>query len=126
MNVCIDFLNSLRNIHLQQDGAPAHHATDKQAFRNEKFPNRWISKFDPVPWPARNPDLTSCGNALWEIIKQHVLREYPSDIDTLKQTVLDAFQNFDMNVLPEIHSRTYGRIYLWVTLRGLQVDPYDK
>ena len=102
------------------------HCHKHVSFLNEEFLNRWIGKFGPVPLPARSPGLTSCDNALWEIIKQHVLREYPSDVDTLKQTVLDAFQNFDINVLPEIHSRTYRRIRLCVTLRRLQVDPYDK
>ena len=55
--------------HLQQDDVPAHTAHAIRNFLNETFQDRWVSKHGPTPWPPRSPDITSCDNALWGILK---------------------------------------------------------
>ena len=63
--------------HFQQDGAPAHTALNSRNFLNTHFPDRWVGKFGSIQWPPRSPDLTSCDNSLWWIIKPKVLRQQP-------------------------------------------------
>ena len=40
------------------DGAPAHFSIAARQVLNDKYPNRWIGRGGPVPWPPRSPDLT--------------------------------------------------------------------
>ena len=42
----------------QQDGAPPHWGLIIRDFLNETFPNRWIGRNGPTPWPPRSPDIT--------------------------------------------------------------------
>jgi len=42
----------------QQDGAPPHCGSDVRRFLDATFPNRWIGRDGPTPWPPRSPDIT--------------------------------------------------------------------
>jgi len=42
----------------QQDGAPPHWGSDVGRFLDATFPNRWIGRYGPTPWPPRSPDAT--------------------------------------------------------------------
>ena len=42
----------------QQDCAPPHWGLMVCDFLNETFPNRWIGRIGPTPWPPRSPDIT--------------------------------------------------------------------
>ena len=41
----------------QLDGAPAHWGLNVRAFLNATFPERWIGRDGPTPWPPRSPDI---------------------------------------------------------------------
>ena len=43
---------------LQHDGAPENFDINVRNHVNVTYPNRWIGRGGPVPWPARSPDLT--------------------------------------------------------------------
>ena len=49
----------------QQDGAPPHWGMIVRDFLNETFPNRWIGRNGPTPWPPRSPDITPLDFFLW-------------------------------------------------------------
>lgn len=114
-----------RVMHFQQDGAPAHTAKTVRDFLNEKFPDKWVGKFGPTPWPARSPDLTSCDNALWGIIKKHVQEERPNSVADMKKAIEKAFSQISDETLLKIHERSFKRLRLCVDLGGIQVDHYD-
>ena len=42
----------------QQDGAPPRWGSDLHRFLDATFPNRWIGRDGPTPWPPRSPDIT--------------------------------------------------------------------
>ena len=79
-----------------------------------------------TPWPPRSPDLTSCDNALWGIVKNLVKGERPTTLPQLKDSITQAFMHIGAEMLGKIHERTWRRIALCVALQGKQVDPYDK
>jgi hypothetical protein len=110
----------------QQDGAPAHTAIATRQLLSKYFPLRWIGKFGPTPWPPRSPDLTSCDNALWGIIKANVKGKEVTSVDQLRAAITQAFEEIDAELLRKIHARTWRRIALCVALNGKQVDPFDK
>ncbi|CAB0031331.1 unnamed protein product [Trichogramma brassicae] len=56
----------------QQDGSPVHGSRKSRANLNSLFPNRWIGRGGPIPWPAKSPDLTVCDYGLWADLKRRV------------------------------------------------------
>lgn len=116
----------LQRSHFQQDGAPAHTAALTRNFLDENFPNRWVGKYGPTPWPARSPDITSCDNALWGLLKPNIIRHKVGTVQDLKDVIHQEFANFPLNRLEAINDRTFRRMHLCVEKQGLQVEPYDK
>ena len=48
-------------------------------YLNESFPNRWLGRGGPVPWPPRLPDLTPLDYYVWGHMKTLV---YESKVDS--------------------------------------------
>ena len=48
------------------------------------FPNRWIGRDGPTPWPPRSPDITPLDFVLWRYVKDKVFPTPVSDITNLK------------------------------------------
>lgn len=119
-------LGLLYSAHFQQDGAPSHTAHATRNYLNTVFPDRWVGKFGPIAWPARSPDLSSCDNALWGILKRQVISIKCDCVDDLKGVIKNLFENFDKETLKRIHNRTFRRMQLCIDHQGNQVDPFDK
>ena len=60
----------------QYDGAPPHYTRHVREYLNESFPNRWLGRGGPIPWP---PDLTPLDYYLWGHMKALV---YESKVDS--------------------------------------------
>jgi len=41
-----------------QDGAPSHFSCFVTDVLNERFPDAWIGRGGPIPWPPRSPNLS--------------------------------------------------------------------
>lgn len=61
-----------RSLFYQHDGAPAHTSTIVKEKLQQMFPERWIGRNGPIPWPARSPDLTPLDFFLWGAMKNDV------------------------------------------------------
>lgn len=68
----------------QQDGAPAHFAPEVRNYLNATFPNQWIGRGGPVPWPARSPDLSCLDFFLWGHLKSLM---YETPIESAEELV---------------------------------------
>jgi len=68
----------------QQDGAPPHWGSHVRRFLDAVFPNRWIGRDSPTPWPPRSPDITLFDFFLWEYVKDKVFSTPVPDITDLK------------------------------------------
>ena len=42
----------------QEDGASPHYTISVRQCLDRKFPNQWMGREGPIPWPVRFPDLT--------------------------------------------------------------------
>ncbi|XP_066144607.1 uncharacterized protein [Euwallacea fornicatus] len=108
----LDKLNELplqyrEQIYFQQDGCPAPCAREVTERLNNKFGDRWISRYSPVLWPVRSPHLTISDTYLWGRLKQLTLQQpIDNNIDILKQRILESVQ---MISLEEIR-RSYNHI----------------
>jgi hypothetical protein len=56
----------------QQDGAPAHWGLHVRRSLNETFPDQWIGRSGPIPWPPHSPDITPLDFFLWGHVKDIV------------------------------------------------------
>ena len=74
----------------QQDGAPPHWGLIVRDFLNETFPNRWIGRNGPTPWPPRSPDITPLDFFLWGYVKDRVYRTPVRDVQTLQSRIIEV------------------------------------
>lgn len=49
----------------QHDGAPAHYDRRVRGYLDATYPDGWIGRGGPIPWPAQAPDLTPLDFFLW-------------------------------------------------------------
>lgn len=93
-------LATWRALWFQQDGAPPHYHRAVREYLTEEFGTRWIGRGGPVAWPPRSPDLTPLDFFLWSEIKRLVYVSEPTDVQELKQRIIDAFNKVkQQNVL---------------------------
>lgn len=102
-----------QHLYYQHDGAPAHYEHRVRDYLNDHFPNRWIGRGGPVPWPPRSPDLTPLDFFLWGEIKQHVYERESATVQELRQRIITAFDtvkanNFALERLKNHHTRRAG------------------
>ena len=78
-------IQNMRNIWMQQDGAPPH--MPARAWLQDKFQGRVISRLTPNPWPARSPDLSCLDYWFWGVAMEEIRRSKPPTLTELKKTV---------------------------------------
>ena len=54
---------------------------------NERFPDAWIGRGGPIPWPPRSPDLSPLDFFLWGYIKNIVYAEKIHLQDRITSTI---------------------------------------
>ncbi|CAG4959031.1 unnamed protein product [Colias eurytheme] len=77
----------------QQDGCPAHWTLNVREHLNNNFPDSWIARDGPIPWPARSPDLTPLDFFVWARAKELVYTEVEINTrEDLKKRINSAFE----------------------------------
>jgi len=56
----------------QQAGAPPHWGSHIRGFLDATFPNRWIGRDGPTPWPPRSPDITPLNSFYGGMLRQSI------------------------------------------------------
>ncbi|XP_045448977.1 uncharacterized protein LOC123657478 [Melitaea cinxia] len=88
-----------RPIIFQNDGCPAHWRLTVREYLNEVFPNSWIGRDGPIPWPPRSPDLTPIDFYVWGRAKELVYTEEIQSRDHLRERIIDAFDLLKQEML---------------------------
>lgn len=73
-----------RRMWLQHDGAPAHFGRVVRNHLDLNYPDRWIGRGGPVPWPPRSPDLNPLDFFFWGTMKDLV---YETPVDSEEDLV---------------------------------------
>jgi len=64
------------------------------------FPNRWIGRDGPTPWPPRSPDIIPpLDFFLWRYVKDKVFSTPVPYITNLKARITDAFDTITEHML---------------------------
>jgi len=101
--ICWNFTLHLRRVssvdNFQQDGAPPHWGSHVRRFLDATFPNRWIGRDGPTPWPPRSPDITPFDFFLWRYVKDKVFWTPVADITSLKARITDGIATVTEDML---------------------------
>ena len=103
----------------QKDGAPPHWGSHARRFLDAIFPNRWIVRVGPTPWPPQSPDITPLDFFLWGYVKDKVFSTPVPDITNLKARITHAFARITEDMLENTWRETDYR-----ATKGAHVEVY--
>lgn len=98
-------LETRMGMHFQHDGAPAHFGRIVRNWLDENYPERWIGRGGPVPWPARSPDLNPLDFYLWGHMSTIVYANEVNSREELVQRITFAGNEIKRNQF-QIHRAT--------------------
>lgn len=106
--------------YFMHDGAPAHNALIAREWLHERFPNRWVGREGPIPWPARSPDLTPMDFFLWGYLKNVV---YPANsIDELRESIITNVHAITRNTLQSLQQAWAEKLDLCIANNGAHFE----
>jgi len=108
----------------QQDSAPPHWGSHVRLFLDATFPNRWIGRDGPTPWPPRSPDITPFDFFLWGYVKDKVFSTPVPDITNLKVRITDAFAAITEDMLENTRRENDYRLDVLRATKGAHVEVY--
>jgi len=108
----------------QQDGAPPHWGSHVRRFLAATFPNRWIGKDGPTPWPPRSPDITPLDFFLWGYVKEKVFSTPVPYITNRKARITDAFATITDDMLGNTWREIDYRLDVLRSTKGAHVEVY--
>jgi len=103
-----------------QDGAPAHWATEVRDYLDHNFPERWIGRDGPIPWPARSPDLTPLDFYLWGYVKHEVFKTPTRDLAELRQKITTVIRSITAATLKKVREEFFLRLTACIQENGQQ------
>lgn len=112
------------NVMFQQDGAPPHWSLDVRTFLNDTFPQRWIGRGGPIPWPPRSPDITPLDFFLWGYVKDRVYATPVKDLQDLKQRIRIVINSVTEQMLRNTWREIDYRLDILRATRGAHVQVY--
>lgn len=87
------------SIVFQHDGCPAHYSLAVREYLDNTFPNSWIGRGGPIPWPPRSPDLTPVDFYVWGRAKELVYTTEVASRDELIRRIDAAFETMKQEML---------------------------
>ena len=107
----------------QQNGAPPHWGSHVRRFLDATFPNRWIGRDGPTPWPPRSPDITPLTSFYAVMLRTFFSTPVP-DITNLKARIADAFATITEDMLGNTWRETDYRLDVLHATKGAHVEVY--
>ncbi|XP_057322509.1 uncharacterized protein LOC130665898 [Microplitis mediator] len=102
----------------QHDGAPTHTAAQVTEYLNATYPNSWIGRNGPFPWPPRSPDLTPLDFFLWGYMKGVVYETEPEDQFETMARIQVAYLNITPDMMEKVRTDLIRRCRLCIQVGG--------
>lgn len=81
---------NIRGIYFQHDGAGPHFGLEVRSYLDNTYPNRWIGRGGPIPWPPRSPDFNPLDYFLWGKLKDMVYSEEIQSREQLMNRIINC------------------------------------
>ena len=98
----------------QQDSAPAHRARDTIQLLQRETPDF----IGPDLWPPNSPDLNPVDYKIWGVMQQRVYKYRVSNVDELKQRLVEVWHDLQQNVIGSAVSEWRKRLRACVRAEG--------
>jgi len=89
-----------------------------------EFPNRWIGRDGPTPWPPRSPDITPLDFFSRGYVKDKVFSTPVPDITNLKARITDGFATITEDMLENTWREIDYRLNVLRATKGAHVEVY--
>ena len=106
----------------QQDGAPAHWHLEVRNTLDEEFPQRWIGRGGPIPWPPRSPDITPLDFFLWGYVKDKVYSNKVTNMEQLHERIRAAIETVTPQLLQATWREIEYRLDILRATRGAHIE----
>ena len=106
----------------QQDGAPSHWGLEVRQFLNDTFPERWIGRDGPIPWPPRSPNITPLDFFLRGYVKDIVYQTKVRDVSDLQLRIIEALDTVTVDMLARTWLETEYRLDILRATDGAHVE----
>lgn len=110
----MDTIAKGRKYTFQQDGAPAHTAKLTQDWCEANLPN-FLRKDE---WPPSSPDLNVLDYYFWGVMEGVVNASAHSNMESLKRTIVQAFDGADRDMLKRACSKFRTRLECCIEANG--------
>ena len=107
-----------------QDGAPAHFSCFVTDVLNVIFPDAWIGRGGPIPWPPRSPDLSPLYFFLCEYIKNIVYGEKIRNIQHLQESITSATETVTGIMIQKTWQEIEFRLDVSRATNGAHIEMY--
>ena len=103
-----------RRWRLQQDNDPKHKRRLAQQFLSSEVP-------EVIDWPSNSPDANPVEN-LWSIIKRHVEKRKPTNLEELNKFLHEEWINIDVVVLNHLIDSMKSRCLELIKSKGERIN----
>jgi len=86
------------------------------------FPNRWIGRDGPTPWPPRSPDITPLDFFSRGYVKDKVFSTPVPDITNLKARITEGFATITEDMLENTWREIDYRLDFLRATKGAHVE----
>ena len=107
-----------------QDGAPPHFSCFVTDVLNKRFPDAWIGRGGPIPWPPRSPDLSPVDSFLWGYIKNIVYAEKIRNIQQLQERITSAIETVTRDMIQKTRQEIEFRLDVSRATNGVLTEMY--
>ena len=115
---------TVRMVIFMQDGAPPHFNCFVTDVLNERFPDAWIGRGGPIPWPPRSPDLSPLDFFLWGYIKNIVYAKKIRNIQQLQERITSATETVTRDMIQKTCKETEFRLDVSTATNGAHIEMY--
>lgn len=113
-------LNLRNRMFFMHDGAPAHFSLIAREHLDEEYPNRWIGRGGPHPWPARSPELNCLDFFLWGHLKSLVYTTPIQNVQELRERIVAACDEIrnTPGIFQRVRESMHHRVQACITANG--------
>ena len=108
-----------------QDRALRHFSCFVTDVLNERFPDAWIGRGGPIPWPPRSPDLSPFDFFLWGYIKNIVYAEKIRNIQHLQERITSAIENVTRDMIQKTWQEIEFHLDISRATNGAHIEMYE-
>jgi len=113
-----------RDMWWQPDGCPAHFDRNVRDHLNQVFPNRWIGRGGPRPWPPRSAEITPPDFFLWGAMDRLIYATpVPSEEDLVARIVMagEVIRRKE-GIFADMRAAWEARINKCIEVNGHQIE----